>query len=218
MTAPPEKLRTHHRGAESAGEHQQLEQPLREFLRCDVVRVPAERRMSPTEVDRCGAGAPATTEQEPLVGDPAAANASSSASALNCGECRDPGIAARPRSPRSHRRRQFSETRRCPGRVTQRPNRRRHDRKVARTAFNSRADALIDDLIRFTDAHHAPDRSNHPSSPDVVRHRRGLIFTAVSFVRRARRSSSRTSPSSLNCSINSARSVSSAPSCVRSSA
>ena len=47
MTAPPEHLGAHDHRAQPFGQHEELEQPLGELLARDVVRVAAERGMSP---------------------------------------------------------------------------------------------------------------------------------------------------------------------------
>src|SRR5262245_13345827 len=70
VTAPPEKLRAHHRRSKPVREHQQLEQALGEFFGCDVVGVRAKAGVTPRDVDRVGIRPSSSTEtRQPTIED-----------------------------------------------------------------------------------------------------------------------------------------------------
>ena len=73
VATPPERFGTHDRRTQATGQHQQLGEPLGEFLRLDVIRVGPECRVRPAGVRRIRIGATAAAKRrEPVVGDAAA--------------------------------------------------------------------------------------------------------------------------------------------------
>src|SRR5947207_14446062 len=52
VATPPEEFRTHHGGAESAREHEEVVEAERELLGADVIGIRPEGGMLPTSVDR----------------------------------------------------------------------------------------------------------------------------------------------------------------------
>src|SRR6185503_8553968 len=50
MTSPPQQLRTHHGSAQSVCEHEQLLEPLGEFVAGDMIRVAAKGEVAPAIV------------------------------------------------------------------------------------------------------------------------------------------------------------------------